>query len=703
MKKSIYIILFFLFIFNSVFSNKIEKAYKAYLIYDFFKAKKLATSSFKKNKDLSSLLLASIFYRNDNPFSNIDSAYKYIEIATHSNLSSNSVLFLKKFQFDTTYLKQLKEKIHNQLFKQFFLSGISFSDKDAEKFLCNYPEILYKQQVLFKRDSVVFHEAIKEKSSLKMQVILNTYPESFFKKQIIEQIDFFRYKEFVSDENPKKIERFIFEFPNSKYITNAEDDLFEIAMMSKNKTLLHRYILLFSENSNIEEAWKLLYSLEITNYSENALENFILKYPDFPYKKSIEKELELSKQIILIAKENEKYGCVNELGDTIIPFIYDGIEQFKQGIALVEKDNFFGFIKLTGDALTPLHFDDAESFNEDRAIVNKNGNSYAVDRSGNTISSSFDALSDFNYGLSIVKKNNLYGAINKNGKIEIPLQFQMMGEFSEGICYAQKNEKFGYIDKNGYTLIPFVFDWAENFKNGFARVKKNNLYGLINLNGEYIIQPIFERIEEEINGVFMVIKNNQYGFIDASGCYLSQLNNKLIDGADKKNYTNGNWMKLFDGVKINLMNKNGKFISEKNGFDDISLPECGLFRFLQDKKYGFLNSKGKIVIKPGYDETTFFDDSVCIARKKNTFAIINTKGDVLFSVKTPEMKRVSKDIFIYQNENNEFNYCTRTGNVFLTCKLDNPKFYLNRFLIWDDDLQTKIFDLNTNKLIFGQL
>jgi hypothetical protein len=162
-------------------------------------------------------------------------------------------------------------------------------------------------------------------------------------------------------------------------------------------------------------------------------------------------------------------------------------------------------------------------------------------------------------------------------------------------------------------------------------------------------------------------------------------------------------MKLYDGVKINLMNKNGKLISDKNGFDDISLPECGLFRFVQDKKYGFLNNKGKLIIKPSYDETTLFDDSVCIARKKNTFSIINTKGDVLFSTKTSQMKRVSKDIFFYQNENNEYVYCNRTGSVLLTCKVDDPMIYLNRFLIWNDDFQTKIFDLKTNKLIFGQL
>jgi hypothetical protein len=224
-----------------------------------------------------------------------------------------------------------------------------------------------------------------------------------------EQEEFFRYKEFVLDENPNKIERFIHQFPKSKYVANAQDDLFEIAMMTKNKGLLHRYIMLFPKHSTIEAAWKMLYALEIVNYSDNALSNFILKYPDFPYKKSIVLELALSKQHVFIVKQNDKFGCITDLGDTIIPFIYDGIETFKQGIALVEKDNFFGYLKLTGEAITNFEFDDAENFNEDRAVVNKKGHVYVIDRLGNTISSNYDVISDYNEGLAIVKKNNLYG------------------------------------------------------------------------------------------------------------------------------------------------------------------------------------------------------------------------------------------------------------------------------------------------------
>ena len=703
MRKTNFILLFLLTAIFHVYPAKIKKAYEAFFIYDYFKAKKLAYSAFSKKQKLSSFLLASIYYRNDNPFHQLDSAYKFIEISSAGNWSESDLNFLKKNKIDTSHVRSLREKIHFEIYRNTFLNGTNYSEKEAEDFLLKYRNILFVKNVLFKRDSIVFHESIKQKSSSKMIELQLLYPESFYKKQMQEQEEFFRYKEFVLEENPNKIERFIHQFPKSKYVANAQDDLFEIAMMNKNKGLLHRYIMLFPKHSSVEAAWKMLYALEIINYSDNALSNFILKYPDFPYKKSIERELALSKQTIFIIKQNEKFGCINELGDTIIPFIYDGIELFKQGIALAEKDNFFGYLKLTGESVTNFEFDDAESFNEDRAVVNKKGNLYVIDRLGNTISSFYDGISDFNEGLAIVKKNNLYGAINKSGKLEIPIQYQRMGEFINGLCYAQKNELYGYVDKNGYTLIPFIFDWAENFKNGFARVKKDNRYGVINQNGQYIIPPQFDRIEEEINGVFMVYKNNQYGYFDGSGCYLSQINNTLIDGAEKKEYTDGSWMKIVIDEEQNLMNKNGKLFSDKTAFDEIYLPKNGLFRFMQDDKYGFLNLKNKTIIKPIYDDASDFEDSVCIVRKKNNYLLLNTKSEILFQVKTNQLERIAPDVFMYLNDNNEKIYCTKTGAILFSTKKENPQIIHNRFLVFGEDEQSCIYDLELNKAVFGAL
>ena len=120
MRKTKLILIFSFFITFQVFPNKIKKAYDAFFIYDYFKAKKLAYSSLSKKQHLSSFLLASIYYRNDNPFHQLDSAYKYIELSNSVNWSESDIKFFKLKKQDTSLVSFLREKIHLQLFKQAF-------------------------------------------------------------------------------------------------------------------------------------------------------------------------------------------------------------------------------------------------------------------------------------------------------------------------------------------------------------------------------------------------------------------------------------------------------------------------------------------------------------------------------------------------------------------------------------------------------
>ena len=65
---------------TKAFGNKISEGYKALSIFDYFKAKELFYKSLSKYPAQSSFGLSIIYYRNDNPFSNIDSSAKYISI-----------------------------------------------------------------------------------------------------------------------------------------------------------------------------------------------------------------------------------------------------------------------------------------------------------------------------------------------------------------------------------------------------------------------------------------------------------------------------------------------------------------------------------------------------------------------------------------------------------------------------------------------
>ena len=72
---------FCLFFVNLGWANKITKGFEALQEFNYFEAKKLFTKSLKKYPAPASFGLATIYYRKDNPFHSLDSAYKYIGIA----------------------------------------------------------------------------------------------------------------------------------------------------------------------------------------------------------------------------------------------------------------------------------------------------------------------------------------------------------------------------------------------------------------------------------------------------------------------------------------------------------------------------------------------------------------------------------------------------------------------------------------------
>src|SRR5690606_35105206 len=66
------------------FGGNIKGGYEALSIYDYFKAKKRFYKSLKADESFASFGLATIYYRKDNPFHSLDSAYVYINRAHDS-------------------------------------------------------------------------------------------------------------------------------------------------------------------------------------------------------------------------------------------------------------------------------------------------------------------------------------------------------------------------------------------------------------------------------------------------------------------------------------------------------------------------------------------------------------------------------------------------------------------------------------------
>lgn len=130
--------------------------------------------------------------------------------------------------------------------------------------------------------------------------------------------------------------------------------------------------------------------------------------------------------------------------------------------------------------------------------------------------------SNFTGGLAAVKKGNVWGYIDKIGKIVIPLKYDRVWRFSnEGWACVKLNGKHGFINKEGKEIIPLKYDgvklpWMWNS----LPVKIGEKWGLINDKG-VLITPIKY---DEIVWNFKITQDsvrvriwNNYGWVNFQG------------------------------------------------------------------------------------------------------------------------------------------------------------------------------------------
>lgn len=160
---------------------------------------------------------------------------------------------------------------------------------------------------------------------------------------------------------------------------------------------------------------------------------------------------------LLVVVKDRKYGFINMLGKEVIPLVYDEVGfNINDNLIPVKQKSKWGFVNRQNEIVIPLTFEAAYAF--------------------------FD-------GISIVKKENLFGGIDKKNKVKIQFENEKSDFpfFSNGLCVFSKNGKHGYIDKNGNIVIPAKYEYAYPFINSIAYVEEAGKAGFIDKKGKSVI------------------------------------------------------------------------------------------------------------------------------------------------------------------------------------------------------------------------
>ena len=243
------------------------------------------------------------------------------------------------------------------------------------------------------------------------------------------------------------------------------------------------------------------------------------------------------------------------------------------------------------------------------------------------------------------------GFIGPTGKWVIQPQYSSARNFSDGLAAVRMRPRWAYINKAGKVIVKDC-GYAYDFKEGRALVRLDGAaggqWGLIDKTGEMVVKfPKLERVRQFSEGLAAFTQDRKWGFIDATGKVMVKAQFAVAE--DFRDGMAAVWIGDFSrrpgnpGPKCRFIDKTGKFITAKV-FESAYSARDGLAPVRLGGKWGYLNAKGVLVVKPQYDGAAQFSDGLAAVRSGGSVVYIDTTGKV--AVK-PEVKVTFGQPFVH--------------------------------------------------------
>ncbi len=697
MRKLILIIL--VFAFSNTFCNNINKAFEALSIFDYFKAKQLFYKSLKKQPCNASFGLATIYYKTDNPFSNIDSAAKYIALA---QLQFKDTATYNVFKINKPSIAVLAFAIAQKGFEKYTLSK-KYNDYNYYLSHFYFVNDSLKQFVYNLRDEQQFNYYNIFENTDSIQLFIKKYPQSNLNNQALNQFYLYQFTQTTSLTNLNGLKFFLINYKKNPNKAIAETTLFELTKNLHNADSLAAFITNYSSPLTKQNAWKALYSLEVKNYTKHNLEMFLNKYPNYPDKNYVLNEIKLSDKILFkCANKTGLFGFIDTIGDFIIKPTYEHVTNFNEGFAVACIADSCFYINKQGEKLVNLSFDEGEPFIDGIAIIKKDSLYYLINSSGQLVSKGYNDISLKANNLYVCIKNNYSGAINNKGETVIPFVYNKLGDFKNGYAYYFNGENYGLVNTQNNVLAA-QWQWISNVDtNLLITVSKNGKYGLMNLSEQLLLNVDFNKITHCLGFVYLVVKNNSYAFYNSNDkCFISSFNS-IYKVSDIKNYTNGTYFKLInDEDEVALINANGKIVIDYGMYNEIAFCENEYLRVLKNNKYGYLDAQLKQVIAIDYDSASDFENGLTIVQKKGCSNLITEKNKTVYASKDYQINSTSKlfsiksNFYIVSNNTNLLGLINNKGQSLLPIIYSKIEPLNNALFLCEKQSETFLFNSNT--------
>lgn len=322
-----------------------------------------------------------------------------------------------------------------------------------------------------------------------------------------------------------------------------------------------------------------------------------------------------------------KYGYIDKSGNIVIKPVYDDAEYFQNGIAIVVKKGKYGVINKEGkEIIAPLY--DYIDMNYNFIIAKTNNQYCCFDNTGKKyLAESYDEILVDKEGRFCIKKNGQYGFANSDGIIAASPQYEKVSLIpGKDLAIVKSNGLYGVIDFQGKIKVPLIYQTITPYNNeaqeeGILVVALDNKEGCLNLTDfSECIPIIYDKIYNYTKSKLVVKKGEKYGIINQNG------NLDIPIEFDEVQLFEDGSAALKRNQVILLFNSNNELIN----IDSDSITKTGeCYQIKKDNKYNFIDKKGEKILPQDWSYTSHeccygtFD--IFVLRFNDCYGILKTK------------------------------------------------------------------------------
>ncbi|HZH86844.1 MAG TPA: WG repeat-containing protein [Brumimicrobium sp.] len=676
---------------------KVNKGFEALEQYNYFEAKKQFEKSLKKQKSPSAYGLSIIYFRNDNPFYNLDSAYHYGLLSVESfsdTKAKNQDKWAEKLGYTLAKAKQQRKLISDLAYHK---ANQQNTPEGYQYFIVNYPWSINIELAEKKRDSLAFLNAKNVNSSVVLADYIHKYAESDWVQEAQSLLYRAQFDETVKLDQTESYMEFIRRFPDNPLVRDAQFQVFSIETKENTILAYNKFIKRFPNNPFIDEAWTSLYRLSVADYKKENIKQFAIDYPHFPFPNLIEQDLQLVGQTLFQFIRNGKYGFMNENGEVMISPSFEYASQFKNGLAVVIQDEKYGYINKNGEVMIQYQFEEALDFDHGRAIVVVNDKYGLIDVSGNYIlQPKFEDIGSFSEGLTYVQDEKGYQYYTLDGSIAFSAVFKEAFSFNAGLAQVKTGDKKGFITTNGSFVCSVSVGNLRHFKDSLFVHEFRDSMSLMYANGNYLPEKSFDQIGVLSDNRAIVEKDGAYGYINGKGEVLIPI--KYVPFSNYMQFAQfeNQHVVYKKGQKYAMMDSLGKSILPAL-FDGIGV-FGELIPITKGKGWGYSSKDVRLKINYQFDYAYEFIKGTAVVEKDNLFGLINLNAEEIIPFEYESIKRLDKGVLLVKS-NNFFGLLTDKGDTLVKPQYDRVNEVSKNLFQLIKGQTIAYYDVSKNRLI----